>query len=952
VRRLSLVTLYLLLLWAPLASGAYRGWPLAVVQLLTVLGLLFWFLGSVAERRLVWRRTALDGPLALLIALVLVQLALGNQSLVDWALAPPGPDLARPAELPATFLALGTVSPGETARSLLLLLTYAGVYVLVVNLVRERRSLGYLVRTLVVAGSALAFLGLLDYLSGPGGLIWWRDSSTGARRLFGTFANPTHFGAWLAMLVCLGLGDLLARRSRREPSDAPAEEAVRRYLLFLGVSLMALALVFTMSRGGVLSLLLTVVTLAVLMAWLGLTRWSLVLVGALGAVTIGAGAWLGLEPFMARVRQASPDYGFRWIQSLTTLPMLLTFPVFGVGLGAYKDIYFRYQPSALKPGEFYYPYAHNDLLQFAVETGLIGTALGLLAVWRVGRDLVGAHLLGLGRCPVSGSDGEVGRRRDPVSVGTALGAIGGVVALGVHSAFDFGARIPANGILAAACLAIATVALHARFGVEGTQPLDAIRVRPLGPGRVFPLAAAAIAMAVAVALVPLIVRPALVEAGLAAGSPRPAGLARVEEALALAPRDAPRAVRLLEGAIEDLRAAIALTPSDPFLHERLGWAHGTLASIESTRSAEHRPRAITHLQRAIALAPENPFLRRSLAAVAVTPPEPLLGVGLRAAGEAVRRDPGLLADLVERFLLLGLDDAQWISLAADSPAALLQLASLLEARGFFVPSGAAYGQAVARLPVDLQPLARWMLARLRLREGNHGAALGELAVALSSDPENPELHLARAHALAIQGAPEALTAHRTAVTKAEQAGNLARGGLPFPAPSPPIARLIAERMGEPGPVTPLRYRRALAQHLMLRKLWVEALPAWERVVAETPRDPAAHFARGVALGELGAWDRAHEAYGRAVALDGRTVRFRLGLARSLWQTGRYVQAVGEWLAITRQEPANLEARLALAEAYARMGERDEATRTYREIRHQAPGHPEAQRGLARLERFP
>src|SRR5712692_5778928 len=84
----SLAALYAVLFWAPIASGAYRGWPLAITQLLTLGGLLLWMLGMTARGRIEWRRTALDLPLGLFIVLILVQLALGNGPLARWALAP------------------------------------------------------------------------------------------------------------------------------------------------------------------------------------------------------------------------------------------------------------------------------------------------------------------------------------------------------------------------------------------------------------------------------------------------------------------------------------------------------------------------------------------------------------------------------------------------------------------------------------------------------------------------------------------------------------------------------------------------------------------------------------------------------------------------------------------------------------------------------------------------
>jgi tetratricopeptide (TPR) repeat protein/O-antigen ligase len=920
-----------------------------------LLGLFLWVLGMVAERRIEWRRTALDLPLALLVALVFVQLALGNRPLAAWALAPSGPRPELPVELPTPFFTLGTVSPAQTTQSVLLFLTYVSVYVLVVNLIRERHQLDRLVRTLLLLGGLLAFLGLLDYLAGEAWLIRWRDYPFTTGRLSGSFVNPDRFAAWLAMLVSLGLGYLAARR---RPGGAALslrvlllsregrEQAVRRYLPFVSLGVMALALVFTLSRGGLLSLLLTLVVLLVLLGALGRTRWSLVVVGALLAVMVGYGAWIGLGPFLARWHRAG--YVDRWVLSHTTLLMLAAFPLWGVGLGAYPEIYFRYQPRVLNPGQAYVLSAHNDLLQFAVELGLVGTVLGVFAVWRVGRDLFAAHLFGRGRCPVGGGEADGAQRSDPFSVGIALGALGSVLALFFHSGADSGARVPANGILAAACLGIATVALHTRFSAGGERLLTSVRTFPLGAARTLPVTVGASALALSLALVPVIIRPARVEAKLQEGYLKavsgPDTLIRVEEALALDARNgqalggrarlrltaaqeawnsglAPggrvlvsgeerrgEGLALLNGAIRDFQTALSLTPSDPFLHEQLAWAYELLAMMDSAHSSGPFASALTHLHRAIALAPENAFLYRSLAALAVTAQEPLLELGLGAARGAVERDLDLLADLVDRFLPLGLSEPQWVALVPDSAPVRLELAALLEADGLLSEAAGVYRRAVELAPPGEKSLGRWMLARLLLREGDERGALSELDAALAHDLENPELYLARAQVLAARGDPAALEAHRVAVLKAEAwERQPAPGPLPFAVREPRIRALVSERLGPGGRVIAVRYRRALGQYLTDRKLWDQALREWERVLAEAAQDPLAHFSRGLALDGLGAREPALEAFRTAVSLDGGNVRFRLRLARGLWESEQYYQAMNEWRAVITQDPGNVEA---------------------------------------------
>src|SRR5262245_32644905 len=497
----------------------------------------------VVEGRLEWRRSAIDLPLALLIALVIVQLILGNRPLVSWALAPVANPTGPSLRWPSPFLTLGTVAPTHTGRSLLALLAYAGAYLLVVNVIRTRLQLDRLVGSLVSLGGVLAFFGLIDYLTGEGWLLWWRDSPAGGR-LSGTFYNADHFAAWLAMLICLGVGYLLARRSEGGPlrtllrSRAGREEAIRHYLPFIGLVVMAVALVFTLSRGGVLSLLLTLLILLVLLGRLGRIRWSLAVVGALVVVALGYAAAIGLEPFLARVRHA--EYANRWVLASTTLPMLRSFPLLGVGLGAYSDIYGHYQPAVLQPGRLEPGYAHNDLLQLLVEVGFLGAVPVCLMIWRVGRALVGAHLLGRASCPVKGGEQEGARRNDPFSVGIAVGAVGAVLALLVHSVLDFAAHIPANGVLGATCLGIATVALHTRFSAGEARLLTAVRIHSLGSARAVRVAGGT-AVVLALVLVPWIVRPPLIGARIADAIrqpiDRPTALGRIDAALALHPRN-------------------------------------------------------------------------------------------------------------------------------------------------------------------------------------------------------------------------------------------------------------------------------------------------------------------------------------------------------------------------------------------------------------------------------
>ncbi len=105
----------------------------------------------------------------------------------------------------------------------------------------------------------------------------------------------------------------------------------------------------------------------------------------------------------------------------------------------------------------------------------------------------------------------------------------------------------------------------------------------------------------------------------------------------------------------------------------------------------------------------------------------------------------------------------------------LELGELLDEAGLGSAAEAQYRRAVALAAPGTEALARHALARSLARRGDSAGALAELDIALRLDPANPELHLARATALAARRDPAALDAIRAALGSAE-----ARAATPMP----------------------------------------------------------------------------------------------------------------------------------------------------------------------------
>jgi len=115
--------------------------------------------------------------------------------------------------------------------------------------------------------------------------------------------------------------------------------------------------------------------------------------------------------------------------------------VFGAGGGTFYTNFPKYRGPDIAA---FYDHAHNDYMQFLVETGVIGTVLvGLLPVW--------ALVLGVL---------ALARRRDQLARGFAFSVVMGVSALAIHSSVDFNLQIPANALAFVVLLAYGWIAMY------------------------------------------------------------------------------------------------------------------------------------------------------------------------------------------------------------------------------------------------------------------------------------------------------------------------------------------------------------------------------------------------------------------------------------------------------------------------------------------------------------
>ncbi len=251
---------------------------------------------------------------------------------------------------------------------------------------------------LVGVGATLSRAGLLAFLTGTAVLA----VLLGWRRVLSSVAAPV-VGAAAALL---GLAPSM-------PADLPARPALAAATLGAG-----LAIAVGLARGGMRrpSLAGPVVGLLILVAVLP----SLPISKAISA--IGS----------PRLTLASPD---RTKETRAALDVVADRLITGAGPGQAVLVWAGPDGGVLQAR-----YAHDEYLQMAAETGLVGLALVLVLLAAVGRAVWRG-------------------RAGPAPPEVWAGGMAGLVALGIHSAFDFLWHVPVIPLVGAL---LAGVTLHQR----------------------------------------------------------------------------------------------------------------------------------------------------------------------------------------------------------------------------------------------------------------------------------------------------------------------------------------------------------------------------------------------------------------------------------------------------------------------------------------------------------
>ncbi len=438
----------MLLLFMPAAYGAVEAWSELVTLVAAALLSGCLLLRLFCDHGFRPIRSWLYLPPAMFLLLVAGQLVSLPMSLIQW-IAPTTASLKQEllasSALPVDRLTI-SFYPLATAHGLRLFLVATTVLVVTANMFRRSRDIERLLLAIFVIGCAEALLALTQIATGAT-MIYW--SVPAGQATSGSFVNYSNFSQFMNLSLGAGIALLVVgfdqdrRAEDRHGEWYPRITWERHGWILAGIVLCAISILASRSRNGAFSLLIAAAVVATALYHRGSLSWRGWLMGTapLGVLTIVL--FFGFDATFQRLStlQQVNEYEGRWEMTLGTLRTWWAFPLFGTGLGTHEYIFPLFD-TAVTP--VVAGHADNDFAQLLEETGLIGGTIFLL--FAIGMVRLLTQLIFRGHTSLAYA---------------AYGMTFGLIAVAVHSATDFGQRLPANACLTAAFCGL-TLAIAAK----------------------------------------------------------------------------------------------------------------------------------------------------------------------------------------------------------------------------------------------------------------------------------------------------------------------------------------------------------------------------------------------------------------------------------------------------------------------------------------------------------
>ncbi|MHA2283465.1 MAG: O-antigen ligase family protein [Promethearchaeota archaeon] len=298
--------------------------------------------------------------------------------------------------------------------------------------------------------------------------IWWFKKQYYRDDVTGTYINHNHFAGFMEMVLLLAAAYVAALSHRRKKPDVgfnirDSKKVIKilsreqlyskRFLVLFAGAIIGMGLIFSASRGGMISAAGAMLLMGLLFLSKKWHRKKGAVLLVLFLLVSTYAVKIGVQYPLDRFKTFYTSYESRKRYAHRALEMAADYKFTGVGIGNFQYAYPKYQ--AAQDRNVGIQYAHNDWSQFGAEAGI----LGFIALLSCSFYLV-FRTMKLWR-----------RRNDPYAVCLGIAPIAAMAAIAIHSYSDFNLHIPANFMMLTAVLAIGHCALHLERGFNAERML-------------------------------------------------------------------------------------------------------------------------------------------------------------------------------------------------------------------------------------------------------------------------------------------------------------------------------------------------------------------------------------------------------------------------------------------------------------------------------------------------
>ena len=425
-----------ILIFCPLAFGTVEAWSITVMEIACFLAALVLFVSISLKKKTLYEVPGIV-PLLLFLAYLLFQVT----PLPAWflrILSPATYDiyLGTVGILDMPDLLTLSINKGATLGEFFRFASYASLYVLTVQVLTDRECLEKTVRLVLVLAFGIALLAIFQHFTSDGKFFWIREAPPRST-WFGPYIYHNHFAGFMEMLVPVALSLFFYYRPRYSYEDSFRNRVTAAFdhplanihaLLCFAAVVMAASVFLSLSRGGIISLSLSCLLLLTFLVARDRKRYTTALVLVFFIGTVLAVTWFGWEDITARFARINDNIeGGRFMFWKDCIGIIRDFPLFGVGVGSFGNIFPAYRTF---PGSYFVYNAHNDYIQTLTEAGAVGSLFILCFLGSV----------------VCKTLRTIKKRREQYSVHLWLGCMAGMLALMIHSVTDFNFQNGANAL--------------------------------------------------------------------------------------------------------------------------------------------------------------------------------------------------------------------------------------------------------------------------------------------------------------------------------------------------------------------------------------------------------------------------------------------------------------------------------------------------------------------------